>query len=77
MQAAGSAPIPVPKGTAVARTITPNQAGENTIQVWGYDAASHSSPTGYYSFLVKGAEKPSGIWYLDNSLTDSMTATTR
>ncbi|MEV7997046.1 LamG domain-containing protein [Streptomyces sp. NPDC086077] len=69
-----SAPIPVPKGTATTQTITPNQAGENTIQVWGYDAAGHSSLTGYYSFLVKGAELPSGIWHLDNSLTDSTTA---
>jgi hypothetical protein len=70
-----SAPIPVAKGTATTQTITPNQAGENTIQVWGFDAASHSSLTGYYSFLVKGAEQPSGIWHLDNGLTDSTTAT--
>ncbi|MFE7572833.1 LamG-like jellyroll fold domain-containing protein [Streptomyces sp. NPDC057539] len=70
-----SAPVTVPKGTATTRTITPNQAGENTIQVWGYDAAGHSSLTGYYSFLVKGAEKPSGIWHLDNALTDATTAT--
>ncbi|MEV0695093.1 LamG-like jellyroll fold domain-containing protein [Streptomyces sp. NPDC050388] len=70
-----SAPITVAKGTATTQTITPNQAGENTIQVWGYDAAGHSSLTGYYSFLVKGAEKPSGIWHLDNSLTDATTAT--
>ncbi|WP_239150207.1 LamG-like jellyroll fold domain-containing protein [Streptomyces sp. SID8111] len=70
-----SAPITVAKGTATTQTITPNQAGENTIQVWGYDAAGHSSLTGYYSFLVKGAEKPSGIWHLDNSLTDTTTAT--
>ncbi|MFF3941668.1 LamG domain-containing protein [Streptomyces phaeofaciens] len=70
-----SDPIPVPKGTATTRTITPNQAGENTIQVWGFDAAAHSSLTGYYSFLVKGAEKPSGIWHLDNALTDATTAT--
>ncbi|MFD3505387.1 LamG-like jellyroll fold domain-containing protein [Streptomyces sp. NPDC058678] len=70
-----SPPITVAKGTATTQTITPNQAGENTIQVWGYDAASHSSLTGYYSFLVKGAEKPSGIWHLDNALTDSTTAT--
>lgn len=70
-----SAPIAVAKGTATTQTITPNQAGENTIQVWGYDAAGHSSLTGYYSFLVKGAEKPSGIWHLDNSLTDATTAT--
>ncbi|NEC05314.1 LamG domain-containing protein [Streptomyces sp. SID7909] len=70
-----SAPISVAKGAATTQTITPNQAGENTIQVWGYDAASHSSLTGYYSFLVKGAEKPAGIWHLDNALTDSTTAT--
>ncbi|RDD83918.1 LamG-like jellyroll fold domain-containing protein [Streptomyces parvulus] len=70
-----SAPISVAKGAATTVTITPNQAGENTIQVWGYDAAGHSSLTGYYSFLVKGAEKPSGIWHLDNTLTDSTTAT--
>ncbi|WP_112471275.1 LamG-like jellyroll fold domain-containing protein [Streptomyces triticisoli] len=70
-----SSPITVAQGTATTQTITPNQAGENTIQVWGYDAAGHSSLTGYYSFLVKGAEKPSGIWHLDNSLTDSTTAT--
>ncbi|THA77058.1 LamG domain-containing protein [Streptomyces sp. A0642] len=70
-----SAPISVAKGAATTLTITPNQAGENTIQVWGYDAAAHSSLTGYYSFLVKGAEKPSGIWHLDNTLTDSTAAT--
>ncbi|MFD9499004.1 LamG domain-containing protein [Streptomyces sp. NPDC060035] len=70
-----SAPITVAKGAATTQTITPNQAGENTIQVWGYDAAAHSSLTGYYSFLVLGAEKPSGVWHLDNALTDSTTAT--
>ncbi|MFF3956729.1 LamG domain-containing protein [Streptomyces sp. NPDC001890] len=70
-----SAPITVAKGAATTQTITPNQAGENTIQVWGFDAAGHSSLTGYYSFLVKGAEKPSGIWHLDNALTDATTAT--
>lgn len=70
-----SAPITVAKGTATTQTITPNQAGENTIQVWGFDAAGHSSLTGYYSFLVLGAEKPSGIWHLDNALTDATTAT--
>ncbi|MEU0074665.1 LamG domain-containing protein [Streptomyces sp. NPDC006332] len=69
-----SAPITVAKGTATNRTITPNQAGENTVQVWGFDAAGHSSLTGYYSFLVKGAEQPSGIWHLDNALTDATTA---
>jgi hypothetical protein len=70
-----SAPINVATGTATTQSITPNQAGENTIQVWGYDAAGHSSLTGYYSFLVKGAELPSGIWHLDNALTDATTAT--
>lgn len=70
-----SAPITVAKGTATTQTIAPNQAGENTIQVWGFDAAGHSSLTGYYSFLVQGAEKPSGIWHLDNALSDSTTAT--
>ncbi|MEV1049748.1 LamG-like jellyroll fold domain-containing protein [Streptomyces sp. NPDC049887] len=70
-----SPPIPVAQGAATTRTITPDQAGENTIQVWGYDAAGHSSLTGYYSFLVKGAEHPSGIWHLDNNLTDATTAT--
>ncbi|MEU9919396.1 LamG domain-containing protein [Streptomyces sp. NPDC051001] len=70
-----SDPIPVPKGGSTTRTITPNQAGENTLQVFAYDAASHSSLTGYYSFLVKGAEQPSGIWHLDNALTDTTTAT--
>jgi hypothetical protein len=70
-----SAPIPVPQGTATTQTIPPNQAGENTVQVWGFDAAGHSSLTGYYSFLVKGAEQPSGIWHLDTALTDSTTAT--
>ncbi len=69
-----SDPITVDTGTATIQTITPNQAGENTIQVWGYDAAGHSSLTGYYSFLVKGAEKPSGIWHLDNGTADSTTA---
>ncbi|MBK0372622.1 LamG domain-containing protein [Streptomyces sp. RB110-1] len=70
-----SPPIPVAKGAPTTQPIAPNQAGENTIQVWGSDAAGHSSLTGYYSFLVKGAEKPSGIWHLDNALTDSTTAT--
>ncbi|MFE5969107.1 LamG-like jellyroll fold domain-containing protein [Streptomyces sp. NPDC056463] len=70
-----SAPITVTKGTATTQTISPNQAGENTLQVWGFDAAGHSSLTGYYSFLVKGAETPAGIWHLDNALTDSTTAT--
>ncbi|MFD8914764.1 LamG-like jellyroll fold domain-containing protein [Streptomyces sp. NPDC059575] len=70
-----SAPVTVATGAATTLSITPNQAGENTVQVWGYDAAGHSSLTGYYSFLVKGAELPSGIWHLDNALTDATTAT--
>ncbi|MEU6240046.1 LamG domain-containing protein [Streptomyces sp. NPDC047024] len=70
-----SAPITVATGAATTLSITPNQAGENTVQVWGYDAAGHSSLTGYYSFLVKGAELPSGSWHLDNALTDATTAT--
>ncbi|MFH9397320.1 LamG-like jellyroll fold domain-containing protein [Streptomyces sp. NPDC017556] len=69
-----SAPISVAKGAATTQTITPNQAGENNIQVWGYDAASHSSLTASYSFLVKGAEKPSGVWHLDNNGADSTSA---
>ncbi|MGA5028301.1 LamG-like jellyroll fold domain-containing protein [Streptomyces griseoincarnatus] len=70
-----SSPIPVTRGASTTQFITPNQAGENTIQVWGYDAAGHSSLTGYYSFLVKGAEEPTSVWHLDNSLTDSTTTT--
>ncbi|MDH6455487.1 hypothetical protein M2155_007986 [Streptomyces sp. SAI-119] len=70
-----SSPIPVAKGASTIQSIPPNQAGENTLQVWGFDAAQNSSRTGYYSFLVKGAEQPSGIWHLDNALTDSTTAT--
>ncbi|MFF4105417.1 LamG-like jellyroll fold domain-containing protein [Streptomyces sp. NPDC001903] len=66
-----SDPVPVPTGTAATLKISPDQAGENTIQVWAYDAAGHSSLTGYYSFLVKGAEAPSGIWPLDNSGADT------
>lgn len=70
-----SNPINVAKGSPTTVSITPDQAGENTIQVWGYDAAVHSSLTGFYSFLVNGAEKPTGIWHLDNDGTDSTTAT--
>ncbi|MFF3990598.1 LamG-like jellyroll fold domain-containing protein [Streptomyces sp. NPDC001797] len=70
-----SDPIPVPKGGSTTQSIPPNQAGENTLQVFAYDAAKHSSLTGYYSFLVKGAEKPAGIWHLDNALTDTTEAT--
>jgi hypothetical protein len=69
-----SSPIPVAQGASTTQSITPNQAGENTIQVWGFDAAGHSSLTGYYSFLVKGAEKPTGIWHLDNTPADSTAA---
>ncbi|MEU2556433.1 LamG domain-containing protein [Streptomyces sp. NPDC013313] len=70
-----SDPIPVSKGGSTTQSIAPNQAGENTLQVFAYDAANHSSLTGYYSFLVKGAEQPAGIWHLDNTLTDTTTAT--
>ncbi|MGV9557435.1 LamG domain-containing protein [Streptomyces sp. NPDC003522] len=71
-----SAPITVAKGTAGRANITPNQVGENTIQVWGYDAAGHSSLTGYYSFLVNPGAKPSGVWHFDGNGTDSTTTTT-
>ncbi|MGW6506542.1 LamG-like jellyroll fold domain-containing protein [Streptomyces niveus] len=70
-----SNPIPVTQGASWSGPIKPDQAGENTIQVWGYDAASHSSLTGYYSFNVKGAEAPTGNWHLDNNGTDSTPAT--
>lgn len=70
-----SSPINVAKGASTTVSITPNQASESTIQVWGFDAAMHSSETGFYSFLVNGAEKPTGIWHLDNSGVDSTTAT--
>ncbi|MEU8712442.1 LamG domain-containing protein [Streptomyces sp. NPDC048663] len=70
-----SDPIRVSKGAPLSRTIAPDQAGENTLQVLGYDDAGNSSLTGYYSFNVKGAELPSGIWHLDNSGSDSTTAT--
>ncbi|MFJ9718928.1 LamG domain-containing protein [Streptomyces sp. NPDC101213] len=68
-----SAPITVAKGTAGRANIAPNQVGENTIQVWGYDAAGHSSLTGYYSFLVNPGAKPSGVWHFDGNGTDSTT----
>ncbi|MEV5784568.1 LamG-like jellyroll fold domain-containing protein [Streptomyces sp. NPDC052287] len=71
-----SSPIPVAKGAATTQTITPNQVGENTIQVWGSDAASHSSLTGYYSFLVSPGAKPSGVWHLDGNGNDSTTTAT-
>ncbi|MCC5480508.1 laminin G domain-containing protein [Streptomyces sp. JA03] len=70
-----SDPIPVAKGASLDRTITPNQPGENTIQVWAFDDAGHTSLTGYYSFNVKGAELPTGIWHLDGNGNDSTTAT--
>lgn len=70
-----SPPIKVTKGASLTWPITPNQAGENTIQVWGFDDAGHTSLTGYYSFAVKGAELPTGIWHLDNNGNDSTTAT--
>jgi hypothetical protein len=70
-----SDPVKVSKGASLTRTITPDQAGENTIQVSGYDDAGNTSLTGYYSFNVKGAEQASGIWHLDNNGTDSTTAT--
>ncbi len=66
-----SSPINVATGASTTLTVTPNQAGENTIQVWAYDAAMHSSVTGYYSFKVNGAEASSGIWPLDNTGADT------
>ncbi|MFC4500641.1 MULTISPECIES: LamG domain-containing protein [Streptomyces] len=71
-----SAPITVAKGTAGRANITPDQVGENTVQVWGYDAAGHSSLTGYYSFLVNPGAKPSGVWHFDGDGNDSTTAAT-
>ncbi|WP_231976055.1 LamG domain-containing protein [Streptomyces sp. 3214.6] len=71
-----SAPITVAKGTAGKANITPNQVGENTIQVWGFDAAGHSSVTGYYNFLVNPGAKPSGVWHFDGDGNDSTTAPT-
>lgn len=71
-----SAPITVAKGAPLNRTITPDQPGENTLQVWGYDAAGNASLTGYYSFNVKGAEQAAGIWHLDGNGNDSTTAPT-
>lgn len=68
-----SAPITVAKGTAGKANITPNQVGENTVQVWGYDAAGHSSLTGYYSFLVNPGAKASGVWHFDGNGNDSTT----
>nr|WP_241678549.1 LamG-like jellyroll fold domain-containing protein [Streptomyces lasalocidi] len=71
-----SAPITVAKGTSTKVGITPNQVGENTIQVWGYDAAGHSSQTGYYSFLVNPGAPPTGVWHADGNGTDATTSTT-
>jgi hypothetical protein len=71
-----SAPIAVAKGAAGQASITPDQVGENTIQVWGYDAAGHSSITGYYSFLVNPGAKPSGVWHFDGDGDDATTAST-
>lgn len=70
-----SAPLTVTKGTAAKVNVTPNQVGENTIQVWGFDAAGHSSLTGYYSFLVNPGAKPSGVWHFDGNGNDATTAT--
>ncbi|MDX5562730.1 LamG domain-containing protein [Streptomyces sp. ID05-04B] len=69
-----SAPITVAKGTPGRANITPNQVGENIIQVSGFDAAGHSSVTGYYSFLVNPGAKPTGVWHLDGDGNDSTTA---
>ena len=71
-----SAPITVAKGTVGRANITPNQVGENTVQIWGYDAAGHSSLTGYYSFLVNPGAKPSGVWRFDGNGNDSTTIAT-
>ncbi|MFI1031222.1 LamG-like jellyroll fold domain-containing protein [Streptomyces sp. NPDC020951] len=71
-----SAPITVAMGTAGKANITPNQVGENTVQVWGYDAAGHSSVTGYYNFLVNPGAKASGVWHFDGNGNDSTTAAT-
>ncbi|MGW1765148.1 LamG domain-containing protein [Streptomyces sp. NPDC002073] len=70
-----SAPVAVPVGTSYTKSIAPDQAGENTLQVWAYDAAGHVSLTGYYSFNVKGAELPAGVWGLNGNGDDTTTAT--
>ncbi|MEU2245043.1 LamG domain-containing protein [Streptomyces sp. NPDC018338] len=72
-----SAPINVSTGASTTLWVTPNQDMENTLQVWAYDAAMHSSVTAYYSFKVKRAEAPVGKWSLDNSGADSTTAATK
>ncbi|MER5582254.1 LamG domain-containing protein [Streptomyces asoensis] len=70
-----SAPLAVAKGTAAKVNVTPNQVGENTIQVWGFDAAGHSSLTGYYSFLVSPGAAAAGVWHFDGNGNDATTAT--
>ncbi|MFJ5552950.1 LamG domain-containing protein [Streptomyces sp. NPDC093225] len=72
-----SAPVTVPIGTSYTKSIEPNQAGENTLQVWAYDDAGHISQTGYYSFAVKGAENPVGVWGMDGNGDDTTTASTK
>ncbi|MEU4082533.1 LamG domain-containing protein [Streptomyces venezuelae] len=72
-----SAPINVSTGASTTLWVTPNQDMENTLQVWAYDAAMHSSVTAYYSFKVDRAEAPVGKWSLDNSGADSTTAATK
>ncbi|MEU9161450.1 LamG-like jellyroll fold domain-containing protein [Streptomyces sp. NPDC048424] len=74
---AQSSPIAVPVGTATTVSISPDQPGENTIQVWGYDAAGHSSLTGYYSFKVKGGEAPAGVWSFNGSGADTNSGQTK
>ncbi|MGW8604485.1 LamG domain-containing protein [Streptomyces sp. NPDC055893] len=70
-----SAPINVSTGASTTLWVTPNQDMENTLQVWAYDAAKHSSVTASYSFKVNRAEAPVGKWSLDNSGADSTTST--
>ncbi|MFD3666250.1 LamG domain-containing protein [Streptomyces sp. NPDC058659] len=70
-----SAPINVSTGASATLWVTPNQDMENTLQVWAYDAARHSSVTAFYSFKVNRAEAPVGKWSLDNSGADSTSAT--
>ncbi|MFE9743182.1 LamG domain-containing protein [Streptomyces sp. NPDC006477] len=72
-----SAPINVSTGASTTLWVTPNQDMENTLQVWAYDAAMHSSVTASYSFKVNRAEAPVGKWSLDNSAADSTSATTK
>ncbi|MFD7261155.1 LamG domain-containing protein [Streptomyces sp. NPDC059874] len=74
---AQNGPITVPVGTATTVTVSPDQPGENTIQVWGYDAAGHSSLTGYYSFKVKGGEAPTGVWSFNGSGADTNPGATK